>query len=405
MKALTFNTSTSHYLTLKTLGALSKNFYFRGPLASVKLRDYPDPGRPDPHWVKVQTEMCGFCASDLNLIFLRDSPTASPFTSFPCVLGHEICGRVVEVGEGVTGIEPGERVTIAVHLNCETRGLESACPACRAGMVGSCQNFASGNLAPGMFIGICHDTGGGFSPFFAAHQSQIIKLPPDMAPEQGVLIEPLSIALQAVLNNPPQDGEAVLVVGGGVIGSLIVQAVRVVSPQARITVSEPSAWAGEFCRKAGADNLVTDGDLLGAAVRYTGAERFKPLLGEDIVMGGFARAFDTVGTTRTLNTVMRCLGAGGVLSIVGIGHDVKLDLTPLWLKLQTIKGVFSYGYVEFQGQRKHVFQVAVDLAHQGRVELEPLVTHRFALEDYQRMIEVNLNKERHQAMKTVVSFA
>jgi threonine dehydrogenase-like Zn-dependent dehydrogenase len=405
MKALTFNTSVSRYLTLKTLGTLSKRLYYNGPLASVKLAEYPEPGAPDPGWVKIATEMCGFCASDLNLIFLRDSPSASPFTSFPCVLGHEICGRVVEVGEGVTGIEPGQRVTIAVHLNCETRGLEAACPACRAGMVGSCQNFAAGSLSPGMFIGICADTGGGFSPYFMAHQSQIIKLPPDMPPEQGVLIEPLSIALQAVLNNMPQPGEEVLVVGGGVIGSLIVQTVRVLSPQARITVSEPSPWAAEFCRQGGADHVITDGDLFDAAVRYTGAERFKPLLGQDILMGGFARAYDTVGSTRTLNTVMRCLAAGGTLSIVGIGHDVKLDLTPLWLKLQTIKGVFSYGYVDFLGRRRHVFEVAVDLAHQGQVQLERLITHRFVLEEYRRMIEVNLHKERHRAMKTVVSFA
>ncbi len=404
MKALTFSTSVPRYLTLKTLGAVSRSVFYRGPLASVKLREVPEPGTPEAGWVKIKTLMCGFCASDLSLIFLRDSPTASPFTSFPCVLGHEICGEVAEVGPGVGGLTPGDRVTVAVHLSCEARGIEPTCPACQAGMVGSCHNFAAGDIAPGMFIGICTETGGGFAPYFMAHQSQVFELPPDMPDEEAVLMEPLAVALQGVLDNRPEAGEEVLVVGGGVLGSLIVQALRVLAPGARITVSEPSPFAAEFCRQAGADQVIEGGDLLGQTTELTGAERHKPLLGQDILMGGFSRIFDTVGHSRTLNTSMRCLAAGGTLSIVGIGGDVKLDLTPLWLKRQTIKGVFSYGYVTLDGGRRHVFDLGLELAHQGRVNLAPMITHKFALDDFRRMIEVNLRKGRHQAMKTVVSF-
>ena len=82
----------------------------------------------------------------------------------------------------------------------------------------------------------------------------------------------------------------------------------------------------------------------------------------------------------------------------------KLDLTPLWLKLQTVKGVYAYGMGTLNGEVKPVFAAALDLIAQHTLRTEPLVTHQFALEDYCRMIEVNLDKGSHQAIKTVVTF-
>jgi (R,R)-butanediol dehydrogenase / meso-butanediol dehydrogenase / diacetyl reductase len=121
-------------------------------------------------------------------------------------------------------------------------------------------------------------------------------------------------------------------------------------------------------------------------------------------MGGFHRVYDTIGNSKTLNTCMRVLGSMGVLSVVGIGKDVKLDLTPLWLKLQTIKGVFAYGRVDYQGEKKHVFEVALDLMDKKKISADILVTHRFSLEKYREMIAVNMNKGKHRAIKTIVIF-
>jgi threonine dehydrogenase-like Zn-dependent dehydrogenase len=94
-----------------------------------------------------------------------------------------------------------------------------------------------------------------------------------------------------------------------------------------------------------------------------------------------------------------------VLSVVGIGKEVKIDLTPLWLKLQTIKGVYCFGYTDLRGKGEHVFEIAIDFAKQKKVSLEPMVTHTFPLEDYREMIEVNLHKGKYKAVKTMVSFA
>ena len=404
MKALQFSASAAKFLVLKPLGALFPSLFYKGPLATVKFVDIPEPALPGPNWVKLRTLMCGFCGSDQSLIFLKDSPTASPFTSFPCVLGHELCGEIVEVGKGVTDRRVGDRVTMSPGLPCAAREIDPACPSCRAGRPGSCENTAKGRLASGMFTGICKDVGGGFAPYLVAHESQIYTLPAGMSLETASMTEPLGVTLQAVMDNRPVADDKVLVIGAGVIGNLIVQSIRALDIPCSITVAEPSRFHAELAAKAGADHVVTDGDIAGAARKVTGAESYKPLLGKSILMGGFTKIFDCVGHTDTLRAAMRAMAGGGTLSVVGIGDEVKLDLTPLWLKLQTIKGVYAHGVNLVDGRREHVFETALRFAAAGRVHLHEMVTHTFPLTRYQDMIEVNMRKSANRAVKTAVSF-
>lgn len=404
MQALQFSVSIPQWVALKAIGIASRKPFYKGPLATIKLVERPEPELPTPEWVTVETLMCGFCASDMSLIFLKESPTASPFTSFPSVIGHEICGRIAAVGSKVTEVKPGDVVTIAPALNCAAREIDPPCPACQRGMIASCEKYAAGNLPPGMIIGLCAGTGGGFAPRFVAHHSQVFKLPEACSPQKGVLIEPLTVGLQAVYSNRPQSGENIMIVGGGVIGSMVLKAIRALDIDCTITVVDPSAFAADQAEQAGADHVITLNDVLEDTVRLTGASRYKPMMGPDILMGGFVRIYDSVGSPATLNMAMRCLAAGGTLSQVGIWHDVKLDLTPLWLKQQTLKGVYGCGYADYKGKRQHLFEIAMDMVDQGKVTLDGMVTHTFALDRYGEMIEVNLAKEKHHAIKTAVSF-
>ena len=404
MKALQFSVSVPQFAALKVLGSVCRRLYYEGPLTTIRLVDIPEPALPSPDWVKIRTIICGFCGSDINLILLRDSPTASPFTSFPCTLGHELCGEIVEVGSNVSGVETGDVVTIAPNLSCSARGIEPECRSCRMGRPGNCENYAEGAFSPGMFAGICRDIGGGLAPYLVAHKDQVFKLPDELSHKEGAMIEPFACALQAVLDNLPDQDDQVLVIGGGVIGSLIVQSIRAFDINCSIAVAEPSKFHAELVSKVGADHVITDGNILHHTERITGARAYKPMLGKDILMGGFSKVYDVVGSAGTLNASMRALRTGGVLSVVGIGTDVKLDLTPLWLKLQTIKGVYAYGYTDEHGERKHVFEMAIDFIRQKKVDVESMVTHTFPIEDYKGMIEVNLSKSKHKAVKTAVSF-
>ena len=405
MKALQFSVSVPQYAALKVIGKIARRFYYEGPLATIRLVDVAEPALPSPDWVKIRTLLCGLCGTDVSLIFLRDSPAASPFTSFPCTIGHEVCGEIVEVGNNVDGIQKGDLVTVAPQLSCVTRGIEPLCRSCQSGKIANCENMAEGKLSPGLIIGICRDIGGGFAPYMVAHKSQVFKLPQGMSPKEGAMIEPFAVTLQAVYDNTPDRDDQVLIIGGGVIGNLLVQSIRALGIDCSIIVAEPSRFHAELASQAGANYLITDGDVLHQSERITGAKAYKPMLGDKITMGGFTKIFDTVASAETLNTDMRVLRTGGVLSVVGIGKEVMSDLTPLWLKLQTIKGAYCYGYTDVRGKREHVFDIAIELVKQKKVSVAPMITHTFPLEDYRDMIEVNLHKGKYKAVKTVVSFA
>lgn len=422
MQGLGFNVNIPQFLALQVLGKFKKELFYKGPFATCKLMDVEEPTLPGPDWVKIKTLACGFCGSDLNLILLKDSPTASPFTSFPCILGHEFCGAIIEKGEKVeTPVETGDLVTVAPHLDCQTRGIHPPCQACIKGRLGSCENLALGRFSPGMFIGICKDLNGGFAPYVVAHQSQVFSLSgrkpwSDHWPLEntgqnsknketcytGTLIEPLAVALQSVLDNFPNDQDRVLIIGGGVIGNLILRVIRGYGLNCDIAVLDPSPLAQEMAQKQGADQVLKGKKFFDQAAGLAHGRAYKPMLGQKILMGGFTRIFDTVGNGKTVNMALRAMAVEGVLSLVGIGHKICLDPTPIWLKLQTIKGVYSYGRTKVQD--KHIYDLALDLVEQDKIKLFDLITHTFSLDQYQEMIEKNLHKAKYNAIKTIVHF-
>jgi (R,R)-butanediol dehydrogenase/meso-butanediol dehydrogenase/diacetyl reductase len=403
MKALRFEVNVGRFLVIQALRPLSLKFCYQGPFSTLKLVEIPEPKLPSPEWVKIKTRLCGFCGSDLNLILLKDSPSASPFTSFPCVPGHEICGHIVETGKAADDLRIGDLVTVAPNLSCAARAVHPACPSCQQGRPANCENVAEGALAPGMFTGICRDVNGGFAEYLVAHRSQIYRVPDNVSPESATLTEPLAVAIQAVMDNLPKEGEKVLVTGGGVIGSLVIKTIRALGIRCDITVSEPSPLQREYAERSGADRVIGT-RILDKAPEFTGGRAYKPMLGQKILMGGFDRVYDTVGHTPTLNAALRVTAAGGTISVIGIGKAVKLDLTPLWLKLQTIKGCYGSGINETASGPKHAFQMALDMMREGKIQVEDMLTHTFPLEDYRKMVEMNMDKATYRAIKTAVRF-
>ncbi|MBW2219934.1 MAG: alcohol dehydrogenase catalytic domain-containing protein, partial [Deltaproteobacteria bacterium] len=351
MKALQFSVTVPKFIAAKGLKTFFGNsVFFGGPTKTIKIVDIPEPTLPSQDWVKIRTVYCGFCGSDLSLFLLKGSPTSSPFTSFPCIVGHETVGEIVETGDAVRGFKAGDLVAVNPILGCEARGISPLCSSCKSGRSSNCENFAEGKLPPGMFLGINSGMNGGFAPFLVAHQSQLFMVPDGVSKESAVMTEPVSVALQAIFDNMPLKGEKILVIGGGVIGNLIIQSARALVPDCHISLIEPSSFAVDFARRVGADEIIAPDRVFAETARITNAKVYKPMLGMEIPMGGFNRIYDNVGNASTLNLSMRLLSAMGTLSVVGIGEDVKLDLTPLWLKLQTVKGVYAYGMVTYNGE-------------------------------------------------------
>lgn len=403
MKALLLSIDPLRFAVLHALKPLSKKFCYQGPFSTIALADIPEPTLPSPEWLKIKTRLCGVCGSDINLMFMNDSPSAMPFTSFPCVPGHEFCGEVVETGSQVEHVKKGDLVTAVPALHCETRGIKPVCRSCASGSTANCENFAEGAFSPGMFTGICKDINGGYAEYVVLHKSQVFLVPAGVSPESASLTEPLTVGLQAVLDNKPADSDKVLIIGGGVIGAMVVKAIRALDIACDITVVEPSAFAAQYVKKSGADRTIKGG-IIEAALEIAGGRAYKPMLGLRMVMGGFDKVYDTVGNAKTLNLSLRVTATNGVLSVIGIGSNVKLDLTTLWLKLQTIKGCYGYRSSNVPGASKHSFSMALDLIASKKVIVEDMLTHKFPLEKYRDMIDVNLNKGINSAIKTAFSF-
>ncbi len=132
----------------------------------------------------------------------------------------------------------------------------------------------------------------------------------------------------------------------------------------------------------------------------TGARRHKPILGRDVLTGGFAVSFDCVGTPESLRDALACTRSQGTIVMVGAcGIVPTIDLTSIWAKELAIRG--TYYYAPEEGGR-HTIDMATELlASDGARAVDKLITHSFPLEQYQDAIVANLDRGKSKAMKTV----
>ncbi|WP_018922767.1 zinc-dependent alcohol dehydrogenase [Salsuginibacillus kocurii] len=405
MKAIQFDLHLPKYAFTKAAGKLNPSLYVKGPFNCLELRDIEKPQLPTEEWVEVNVTYGGICGSDLNLITLKDSPATSPYVSFPFTIGHEIVGKISYVGTEAAGIEVGERVVIDPVLACEARGITPFCKECEKGNYNLCQHMNAGILSPGLLTGTCKDTGGSWSSHLVAHQSQVIKLPEHVSDENGVLIEPFSCALHTVMQNPPEPDDTVLVIGAGVIGISVVAALRALEYTCNIVALVKYDFQAELARHFGADDIIflsKDKDYISTAANTFQADVLKPVIGEPIVHGGADVIYECVGNKKSLDDALRFAKRGGKVSLLGLANFVdNMDLTMVWLNELDIKGSFAYGTDTYKGEKKRTLQIAVELIAAGKVDLAPLLTHTFALENYHEALDAAANKSNKNTMKVV----
>jgi threonine dehydrogenase-like Zn-dependent dehydrogenase len=407
VKALQFVDSVPRYVMSKALGTFYPPIFY-GPLSCLRYREVPEPKLPGPEWIKIRVKYAGICGSDLNLIRLHDSPSLSPFASFPCTMGHENLGTIVEMGEGVNGFQIGERVVAEPVLACPTRGIKELCPHCQHGEYPRCENFARGDISPGTIIGTCRDTGGSWSPYFVAHRSQAFRVPETVSDEQAILVDPFCSALHPVMRNFPRDEDTVLIVGAGIIGICVVAALRVLESEARIIVLARYPFQGRLAESYGADEVIYARKGLDYYQAIASALRgtlYKPILGKRVMTGGADVVYECVGSDTSIDDALRFTKAGGKLVLVGlVGVTRKVDWTPVWFKELTVRGTYCYSTEYKEGQPIRAYQLALDWLAQGKLDLAPLLTHKFRLENYKQALETTMNKSKTKVVKSVFFF-
>lgn len=386
---------------------LSKSAYY-GPLSIVSFRkDYPEPKLRGPEWVKVRSVLSGICGSDMRLITLAESMYLYPLTSFPLVLGHEVVGVVEEVGEKVKGVKEGDRVVLDDILSCRVRGIEELCPSCREGRYSICYNFDRGNLSPGMFTGFCRDTGGAWSDYFVAHEFQLFKVPDGVSDETAVFTEPFAVSLHAALKAFPRDDETVAVVGCGVMGIGVIAALRALGFKGEIIGVDLYKFQGDVARKFGATRTVVaeeGGRVIEDLAELTGGRVYYPPREKPMFVGGGVDVvFECVGQPGTVDDSLRIVKPGGTVVLVGTAGKLNVDWAPVFSKEIVVKGVLGSGEEEVDG-RKRAFSLALELFSKGKVDLSPLLTHKFPIEKWKEALKVNLNKRKYKAIKVAFTF-
>jgi threonine dehydrogenase-like Zn-dependent dehydrogenase len=347
----------------------------------------------------------GICGTDIHILEIKQSTYQLNFLSSPAVPGHEIVGIITEVGANVKNISVGDRVLVDEVLSCETRGLE-LCDACKEGNFNLCYNYDKGDIAPGFIIGLCKDTGGGWGEYLVAHQSQIIKLPDSVSFEDALITEPLAGSIHGVLKVIPKDDDNVVVVGCGVMGLLVIQALKKFSKCKIIGIDTRQSQI-DIAEKLGVDEvfLASKSTFIRKIAKKLGARTTSPPLQDPLLVGGGADiVFDCVGIPSSLTTSLRLLKVKGTLILIGQPATLELDWTPLFTKEITVIASNTFGTEIIDGKKKRTMQIALDLITSGKIDVSDFITHKFPLEKYKEALEIASNKSEYDSLKVVFEF-
>lgn len=407
MKAIQFNFTIPRYLLGLALGKISPKFFWSG-LTCTDYKEVPEPKLPGDDWVKVRTKLGGICGSDTSQVKLILSPYLEPMNSPRHIMGHENMGRISEIGNDIKDFKISDRVVVEPLLWCKPRGFEDLCRFCAQGEINRCERFSEGAIAPGFTIGTCLDTGGSWSPYYVAHESQLYKLPDNVSDECALMIEPFSASLHAVIQNFPKDTDKVLIIGSGTIGLGVLAALRALESKANICVLARYEFQADAAQKLGASQVILGiqrENYIAEIAAWGGGIVKQPSIGKEIVIGGADYTFECVGISGSIDDATRLTRTGGRVILTSIPGVIKLDWTSIESQELEVKSSLYYNHDEtFKGNKYRTFDLAIDLMASGVVDLGWMVTHKFKLIEYKKAFELSNQRQKNQAIKIAFEF-
>jgi len=434
LEAVQFNVTPARFLLARSLGRVTDSFV-HGRGSGLRRVERPAPPLPGPAWVRIEVLLCGICGSDLAALAYRSSTALEPFGSFPAVLGHEILGRVVETGPDVDGVAPGQRVVVDPMLHCAVRGREAGawCGSCAAGRHSTCELAAEDgpvevdgeSLRRGLAIGYHATLPGGWGEQVVAHARQVFPAPDALDDRVAVLAEPLAIAVHGVLSGARElcsgaaavapvrparagavaAGGPVLVVGSGPIALATVWALRTLGWRGKLAMQAKRGHEAALALALGADEVVRPGAQARQALIDTGARAYMPIVGPEVYAGGgFSVVFDCVGSESSLAQSLGFAAPRGRIVLLGCaGRLKKLDLTFLWAREVQATGCVGYGTEDWDGRRRHTFEIALEGMAANPGGLADLVTHVFPLRQYRDALRAAFDRRRSGAVKVALA--
>ena len=324
--------------------------------ALVKTRDGPgleltaiaEP-QPGPNEVVIAVRTASICGTDLH-IYDWD-PWARQTVPVGMAVGHEFCGVISGLGEEVTGLAVGDRVSAEGHVTC------GHCRNCRAGKRHYCRNA----------VGIGVNRAGAFADLVVVPAVNVFPLPDDISDETGSILDPLGNATHTALSFDLV-GEDVLITGAGPIGLMATAIARHVGAR-YIVVTDVNDYRLDLADRMGADRVVHVGD--------TPLETIEHELG---MVEGFDVGLEMSGAPAALTDILRTINHGANIALLGIpSGPFEIDWNQVIFKGLTLKGI--YGRRMFETWYK-----MTSMLHSG-LDVAPVITHHFPAERFEEAFD------------------
>jgi len=317
----------------------------------MELRQAPEPGLAGPKDVLLRVDTLGVCGSDVHYFTQgKIGPVAAPF---PLILGHELTARVLEAGSEVTTLRPGQRVAVDPLIAC------GECDQCLAGRKHTCRHQK--------FLGSLGQPGA-LSERLVMPAACCSAVPDSLDDDEAAVVEPLSIGVYAAQMARISPGARVGIIGSGPIGLCTLLAIQAQTPatvyvtdlvEDRLAVARTcgAAWIGNPLRQ----------DVVGAI------QQLEPL-GLDVV-------FECAGEQSAIDQGLELLKPGGTLLIIGIPEVDRISFNINLMRRNELR-IFNVR------RQNECVEAAIDLIASGKVDVRPLVTHHFSLEETARAFEL-----------------
>lgn len=288
--------------------------------------------------VLIRVHACGICGSDIHGM---DGSTGRRIP--PIIMGHEATGEIIQVGSAVSEWRRGDRVTFDSTIYC------GKCFFCWRGDINCCDNRR--------VIGVsCSDyrQDGAFAEYVAVPQHIIYRLPDRITFERAALVEPLSVALHAVNITQVRLNDSAAVVGAGMIGLLLIQALRAASCGQILAIDIDQSRLDLACRLGADRGLRSDIPDVAQQVLSMTSRR-----GADLV-------FDAVGIASTVKLAVQCARKRGVVALIG-NIAASIDFP---LQFMVTRGLTLLGSLASRGE----YPAALQMIERGEINVDPLIS-------------------------------
>jgi len=310
------------------------------------LKETAKPGI-QPGEVLIRVRAAGICGTDVH-IYEWDKWSQDRI-KLPLIVGHEFVGEIVEIGEGVTNVEPGQRVSAEGHIGC------GRCEFCRTGQAHICNKVK--------IIGV--DMNGCFAEYIAINGGNLWPVPDAIPDHLAAVFDPLGNAMHTVMAEPVS-GKSVLITGAGTIG-LFAVAIAKYAGASSVMVVEPNAFKREMAVQVGADIIFNpaEDNVEKAILNKTDG------LGPQVLL-------EMSGNPNAINQGFRLIRNGGCACLLGIPPDkITIDLAKdIIFKGITIRAINGRRMFDTWYQSQHFL-----LSQQERVS--HLITHRIPFREYE----------------------